>query len=141
MSTPKTAFLFCLAAGALRAQTIDLNSLSAAASRFASGGMQSQPLPLATDLRLMRGELPAPSGQLMTRATDVQAWTLFYDVSIKGGGPAADSRPHSASLKCTHGQFSDFTFSTPPIPGCKSMENTWFAISLDGAIAQLNTRG
>ena len=31
--------------------------------------------------------------------------------------------------------------ATASVPDCKSLENTWLAITLDGAIAQLNANG
>jgi hypothetical protein len=141
MFSLKTSVAICVAAGAVSAQAIDLNGLTLAASRFANGGMQSQPLPLVTDLRLMRGERIDNPSLLMAKATDVQRWTIFYGVSIRAGATEVIAHPQSASLKCTHGHFSDFLLSAPPIPKSKSLENTWFAISLDGAIGQLNAQG
>lgn len=139
------ASAFLGAACVLSAQTpVDLNSLASAAAKFASRRVQGQQHPATLDLRLIRGDNGGNPTLLMTRASDVQRWTLFYDASYadENDQPAeASLLPRSASLKCTRGLFSDFQLSKPPIPNTKSLEDTWFATTLDGAIHMLNAYG
>jgi len=144
MFRPKALATLLCASRFLAAQApVDLNGLSAAAGRYLSLSLQGQEQPLATDLQMMKGEPAGSPPALMARAADVQRWTLFYNLTPRKVGAGSPSLPvyHSASLKCIGGQFSDFFLSEPPVPNCKSMETTWMAVSLDGAIAQLNAHG
>lgn len=121
---------------------VDFNSLATAAARFASRRVQGQQHPATLDLRLVRGDNGGNPAVLMSRASDVQRWTLFYNATYMEKDPVAGNPlPRSASLKCVRGTFSDFMMSKPPIPDCKTLEETWFATSLDGAIATLNANG
>lgn len=140
----KSAMILLCAAGALAAQGfVDLNSLASAAKRYASHGLQGTHSPATLDLRLVRGDNGANPAYLMSKASDVQRWTLFYEAQYQVPEEAGSvlPRPRSASVKCTRGLFSDFFLSAPPISGCKSMEFTWVAVSLDAAIANLNLHG
>lgn len=125
---------------------VDLNGLAAAAGRFATRGMQGSQFPLALDLRLIRGD-GDPKGQvLMATAQDVQNWVLFYNAANTLGAPVTPpdllpQGPRSASVKCTQGVFHDFLTAPAPIPDCRSLDGTWFAVSLDAAVAQLNALG
>jgi|GEM_PF-1151237 len=147
MFLPRLAALITCATVGLGAQVaVDLNSLTAAAARFASKGFQGQQHGQSLDLHLMRGDNGGNTSWLMTRSADVQRWTLFYDINYENAPANAQTdivlpAPRSASLKCCRGVFSDFFTSQPPIPNCKSMESTWMALSLDAAIAHLNTQG
>jgi hypothetical protein len=50
--------------------------------------------------------------------------------------------PHvTAQAECTQGVFNNFHFSGSPVKNVKSLEFTWVAVSLDGAIASLNASG
>jgi hypothetical protein len=136
-----------LAACALPGQAaVDLNGLAAAAGRFATRGMQGSQFPLNLDLRLIRGE-GDPKGQvLMGTAQDVQSWVLFYNAANTLNATTTPSDvlpagPRSASVKCTKGVFHDFLTAPAPIPDCKSLDGTWFAVSLDAAVTQLNALG
>ncbi len=144
MFNSKPAMVLLCAAGTLAAQgAVDLNSLASAAKRYASHGLQGTHTPATLDLRLVRGDSGGNPAFLMSKASDVQRWTLFYQALYQVPEEAGSvlPRPRSASVKCTKGVFSDFFLSTPPIPGCKSMEFTWVALSLDAAIASLNANG
>ena len=90
------------------------------------------------DLRLMKGDGGNVPATLMARAADVQHWSIFYNLAGTGTDP---DRPRSASLQCTRGQFSDFSTARPAVPDCQSLEDTWVAVTLDSAIAQLNALG
>ena len=127
MSFLKIALALICAAGAAQAQ-VDLNSLESAATRYTSHGVQGQPHPVDLDLRLIRGDSGNAPPTLMGRATDVQRWCSFYNISGGGG-------------LCNHGQFADFQTAAAPIPDCKSIEDSWVAVTLDSAIAQLNAQG
>lgn len=140
----RAAMILLCAAGTLAAQgAVDLNGLTAAARRYASQGLQGTQSHATLDLRLLRGDNGGNPALLMTKASDVQRWTIFYEAQYKLGSEegAALPKPHSASLKCTRGIFSDFFLSTPSIPQCKSMEFTWVAVSLDAAVYNLNLHG
>lgn len=141
MSRLKLLPAILLAACSLAAQAaVDLNSLAAAAARYATRGVQGSRLPMSLDLRLMRGESGTDPNVLMNTAQDVQHWTLFYDASYPDPGPLPKS-PRSASVKCTKGVFHDFLTAQEPIPECKSLDATWIPLSLDAAVAQLNAYG
>ena len=144
MFIAKSAMILLCAVGTLAAQgSVDLNSLASAAKRYTSHGLQGTHSPATLDLRLVRGDNGGNPAFLMAKASDVQRWTLFYDAQYQVSEEAGSvlPRPRSASVKCTKGLFSDFFLSAPPIPGCKSMEFTWVAVSLDSAIANLNLNG
>jgi len=142
-------FLFSTACILGAQSSVDLNGLAASAARYVSQSVQGQHDPMNLDLRLIRGDNGGHPETLMSKATDVQRWTIFYNVEPKAhvADPTAQEGivlpppAHSASVKCTLGLFSDFFLSTPPVPNCHSLENTWLAVSLDGAIAQLNALG
>lgn len=136
-----TLTLLC-ATSILGAQSpVDLNSLAMAAKRYASHGLQGQQFPATLDLREMKGDNGGNPNFLMMKATDVQRWTVFYNTSYKTPSEDEIVRPKSASLKCVQGVFSDFFMSPQAIPDCKSIEFTWLAVPLDGAIAHLNALG
>ncbi|BDU71400.1 hypothetical protein [Mesoterricola silvestris] len=144
MISIKAALMALCTAGALSAQgAVDLNGLASAAKRFASQGLQGTHSPADLDLRLVRGDNGGNPAYLMSRAADVQRWTLFYEARypVPEEAVAPAPRPRSASVKCTKGLFSDFLLSKSSIPACKSMENTWVAVNLDSAIAGLNANG
>ena len=138
MSFPKIALALLCVAAAAQAQ-VDLNGLESAAARYTSHGAQGQPRPVDLDLRLIRGDSGNVPATLMAQAGDVQRWSIFYDIS--GGVGSGPGRPLSASLLCTRGQFSDYHTAGPAVPDCKSLEDTWVAVTLDSAIAQLNAQG
>ena len=137
MSIGRIALALLGAAVAAQAQ-VDLNTLESSASRFASHGVQGLPGQASLDLRLMKGDGGNVPATLMARAADVQHWSIFYNLAGTGTDP---DRPRSASLQCTRGQFSDFSTARPAVPDCQSLEDTWVAVTLDSAIAQLNALG
>jgi hypothetical protein len=142
MSILKPVMACLFTATTLSAQApVDLNSLVTAAGQYAVHGLEAQRLPMALDLRLMRGDNGGDPTTLMAEAGDVQRWTVFYDVTYTKPGASDVVLAHSASVKCTKGVFSGFATAAPSIPDCKSLTDTWLAITLDGAIAQLNANG
>ena len=143
MTFLKPALTLLCASGILAAQApIDLNGLVAAAAKYSNHGLQGeQRPPAALDLRLMRGDNDAQPAFLMVRATDVTRWTIFYNAEYPKPVPETIVLPRSASLKCVKGIFTDFLLSTPAVPDCKTMDNMWLPLPLDGAIAALNTSG
>lgn len=141
MPFARPALIFLCAAAGLAAQVgIDPNGLATAAYRYATRGVQGGPHPVSLDLRLLRGDNGGNPNVLMTKATDVTRWTIFYDTQ-PAGAPGPDDHPGSASVKCVKGQFGDFFMGRPPVPHCKSLDNTWFAVNLDTAVARLNASG
>lgn len=138
-----------LCAGAvLSAQSAsDLNGLVSAASHYVSSGMAGAHDPQTLSLSTISGDSGSPFPDLlMARATDVQHWTFLYRIDNAGpmpppaGGPGAE--PHLAVLAdCSKGVFNNFRYSSSPVTGVKSLEFTWVAVSLEGAIANLNANG
>jgi len=133
----------------------DLNTLVSAASHYVSSGMAAGHNPESLSLSSITGDNGSPvPNVLMTTAADVQHWTFRYRVvpGSQPGIPEAPStcptplptqpQPHRTVLaQCTRGVFNSFTYSPDPVTGVKSLEYTWVAVSLDQAIANLNSNG
>jgi hypothetical protein len=143
MSHWRTAAALLLTAGTLGAQApVDLNSLALAAKTYTSHRLEGPAQAATLDLRLMRGDNGGDPTTLMATAGDVRRWTVFYDATYpKTETEEVVERPGSASVKCIKGVFSSYQTAKHPIPGVKTMESAWLAVSLDGAIAQLNANG
>jgi hypothetical protein len=78
----------------------------------------------------------------MHSAADLQQWTLIYQID-PGGGPATRpcDHPQSASILCARGLFTTVQWSPLPVFDAKILQWAWFALSLEDAIAQLNSQG
>lgn len=152
---------------ALTAQSVnDLNGLVSAAGKYVTSGMAASRDPQSLGLCKMVGNYDdkVPNA-LMTRASEVQHWTFLYRIQSGLPGPGLDApvdcpqpptAPPSAppttsapapmshvavTAECSKGIFHDFRYSSKPVTGLKSLDNTWMAVSLDSAVASLNANG
>jgi hypothetical protein len=127
----------------------DLNGLVSAASHYVSNGMSGARDPETLNLNKVIGNYSdAMPNVLMTKATDVQHWIFQYKFSTTKDSQEDSLDPegkpiHHAAVEaqCTQGVFSSFRYLSKPVTGTKSLEYTWVAVSLDNAIANLNTNG
>lgn len=168
MSSLKQFLTMACVSGALLAQAPgDLNALTSAAAHFVSSGMTASHYPEHLDLGKIVGDNGnLASGTLMATAEDVQHWTFLYRLERSlptppdnpdAQPPAPGTEPpaagadsasetllktyRSVSAQCTRGVFSHFQLSASPVLNVKSLQFTWFAVNLKGAIASLNTYG
>ncbi|BDU75642.1 hypothetical protein [Mesoterricola sediminis] len=136
----KPLVLSAMAALAATAQIpLDLNSLSASADRYLNRNLQASPYPITRQMVLMRGDNGGDAAHLMSKALDVQRWTVFYN--LDGNGPTTDPLPKSASVKCVRGIFGDYHTAPKAVPDCKSIQDTWLAVNLDAAVNALVSHG
>jgi hypothetical protein len=131
----------------------DLNTLVNAAAHYVSSGMAGEHSPETLALSDITGDNGSTNATvLMSSAADVQHWTFRYRIQAAGTPPVAQAlpgcpaptqpQPHRTVVaQCTQGVFNHFAFSPVPVSGVKSLEYTWVAVSLDQAIANLNSNG
>jgi hypothetical protein len=124
----------------------DLNGLVTAAAHYVSSGMSGAHDPQTLALSKIIGNNGSQTPEfLMTKATDVQHWTFLYKISdIPAAAQDPDAKPKprvTVQAECTQGVFGDFRYSSTPVKNAKSLEFTWVAVPLDGAIANLNANG
>jgi hypothetical protein len=139
----------CISTSMMAQSATDLNGLINAAAHYVSSGMAGVHAPEPLTLCKIVGDNGSLAPDLlMTRATDVQHWLFTYKVGAAPSGPAAPQDPDAkpmphvtAQAECTQGVFNNFHFSGSPVKNVKSLEFTWVAVSLDGAIASLNASG
>jgi len=141
--------LACISINLPAQSTNDLNGLVSVAAHYVSSGMAGTRQPVALALHKVVGDNGALASQfLMSRASDVQHWTFMYRINAaETSATGPDCLPDkpgpkvSAQAQCTNGVFNSFLLSDKPVVGVKSLENTWVAIPLDGAIQNLNANG
>jgi hypothetical protein len=135
--------MLCATSGLVVQAMSDLNSLVLQAGRFAAH--QTAPQTLAPELTLFRiiGGSGKGEATVMRSGTDIQQWTLEYQVDWPAGPPppTALASSQSVSIPCSGGMFQDMQWSPFPVFDAKSIQWVWLAVSLDDAIAQLNNLG
>jgi hypothetical protein len=128
----------------LMAQTVsDLNSLVLQGDRYAAHAMADRKPRRSLSLFRIIGAGARPHPCLMEKSTDLQEWTLIYQIDPDNGpapGPVDDGQ-QSVALHCCRGFFQDMVWSPLPVFDCRSLECIWITLTLDGAISQLNQGG
>jgi len=136
----------CVSTSMMAQSATDLNGLVTAAAHYVSSGMSGahDPQPLALNKIIGNNGSQTPAF-LMTTAADVLHWTFLYKISnppAEAQDPDAKPKPHvTVQAECTKGIFNNFQYSSSPVKNTKSLEFTWVALPLDGAIANLNANG
>jgi hypothetical protein len=137
----------CASTSMMAQSATDLNGLVTAAAHYVSSGMSGahDPQPLALNKIIGNNGSQTPV-YLMTTAADVLHWTFLYKIGNPPADPAGaqdpDAKPHvTVQAECTKGIFNSFHYSSTPVRNTKSLEFTWVAVPLDGAIANLNANG
>jgi hypothetical protein len=136
--------IFCVCAtGPVTAGAVnDLNSLILQADRYAAQETAGQrPLPRLNLFRIVG--TAAQVGTFMYQAVDLQQWELTYQVDPDNAPlpPAGEDRPQSLSIRCIRGFLKEMSWSEFPVFDCKCMERVWITVSLEEAVARLNSLG
>jgi len=141
-STARLIPALCVCSGLMAQAMSDLNSLVIQSSRYIAKQTEGQPV--HPDLNLFR-IIGASGGAetLMHAGTDVQMWTLIYQIDPAGAPvpPMKDQAFQSLSVQCNYGLFNAMLGSPLPVFDAKSLQWAWFAVSLDEAIDELKGLG
>jgi len=144
-----------LASTSLFSQSMgDLNGLLGGASSYVHQGLASTHFTESLQLAKVTADNGGDAAHLMTRGVDAVHWNFFYrivtkpEVDLAADQDAAKPKPkpkprvhHAVLAECSRGIYGGFKYSPILITDVKPLENTWIAIAMDDAIAQLNANG
>jgi hypothetical protein len=148
-----------LASTSLFSQSMgDLNGLLGGASNYVHQGLASTHFTQSLQLAKVTADNGGDATHLMTRGVDAVHWNFFYrivtkpevDLGLDQEQDAAKPKPkpkpgprihHAVLAECNRGIYGGFKYSGILITDVKPLENTWIAVSMDDAIAQLNANG